>query len=106
MNSWTPFKPGLLQDFTGGQFIALRSAFKPYKAQQQNGGLITFKKVTGKAEVYLNGTLLGTKTDAATADFEVKFAPLTGDSNNLNIIVESAPGTKAGLGGVVTVTAK
>src|SRR5947209_9773251 len=67
MNSWMPVKPGQLQEMTGGRYIVYRTTFKPYDEQQRKGGQLMFQKITGKAEVWMDSKLIGTKSDISTA---------------------------------------
>jgi beta-galactosidase len=104
MNSWIPVKPGELQEMEGGQYIVYRTIFKPYDEQQQKGGELIFQKITGKAEVWMDGRMIGSKSDVATADWTVNFPPGSGE-RILNVLIETEPGNKAGLGGMVSVRA-
>jgi beta-galactosidase len=104
MNSWMPVKTGQLQEVEDGHFIIYRTALLPYSYEQQHGGQLLFQKITGRAEVWMDGKLIGTKSDAATADWKVHFPPGSGE-RVLSVLIMAAAGNKAGLGGIVSVQA-
>lgn len=104
-NTWAPTKPGQLQTFTEGNFAIFRTSFKPYAAQRNNGGKLILKNVTGKAEIWLNKQLLTTKTSSDKADIVVAIPACAGEQK-LNVLIETEKGSKAGLGGIVTIQAK
>ena len=58
--------------------------------------------MTGRAEIWLNGELLGKKEDPGTSDLVVKFARAENDSQ-LNILIEGEPDDKVGIKGIVSV---
>lgn len=101
-NTWQPFKPGQLQTFADGSFATYRISFKPYAAQRAKGGKLIFKAVTGKAEVWIDNKLVYTKSDIASRDMIVPFAP-SPNEQRINVLIETEKGEKAGLGGTVTV---
>jgi beta-galactosidase len=102
MNSWFPVKPGQLQHMEEGNFAIFRTSFQPYATEQKNGGILQFKKLTGKAEIWFNGKLIATRPSFEAADFSVPF-PAGSTENNMNVLIETMPQQKAGLGGIVTV---
>ena len=104
MNSWMPVKYGQLQEMAGGRYLIYRTTFMPYDEQQRKGGQLTFQKITGKAEVWMDGKLIGTKSDGATSDWVVPFSSGRGE-RLLSVLIEAESGSKAGLGGVVSVKA-
>jgi beta-galactosidase len=104
MNSWTPVKTGQLQEMLNGRYLVYHTTFTPFDEQQVKGGEVSFQKITGKAEVWMNGKLIGSKSNEATADLNVLFPPGTGE-RNLSVLIEAEPGSKAGLGGIVSVNA-
>jgi beta-galactosidase len=102
MNSWTPVQTGHLQAFTGGTFATYRVKFQPYGEIQQNGGALIFHKLRGKADVWLDGKQLGTKSDPNETDFSVPFPSGNGD-RTLTVVIEAAAGDQAGFNGLVTI---
>ena len=105
MNSWEPIRNGQLQTLEKGKYQVYRSTFTPYKLQQTEGGRILFKNLTGKAEIWLNGQLIGTKDKAEASDFVAEYPPLTGDYE-LNVLIEGNISDKVGLGGMVSILDK
>ena len=102
-NSWQPVAPGRLPKLTGGSFAVFRSEkFKAYAAQQKEGGRILFGGIAGKAEVWLDGKMIGEKTATETAPFSVAL-PAGGESHVLNVLVEGQEGKAAGLSAPVKV---
>ena len=103
-NTWQPARAGQLQQFAGGNFAIYRISFKPYAAQQTNGGRLVLKDVLGKAEIWLDKKLIGTKTTMVKGDIEVKF-PASRNEQQLNVLIETETGKQGGLGGIVSVNA-
>jgi beta-galactosidase len=102
MNSWVATQPGSLQRFEGGNWAIFRTQFNPYAEVRQSGGRIIFQSITGKAEVWLDGSLVGKKETYAPGPLE---APLpAGDSEHtLNVRLESQTGEPAGFNGKIVV---
>lgn len=101
MNSWEPVGIGQTVSLPSAKYIIYRTTFTPYKKQQKDGGKIVFHKLSGKAEIWMNGQLLGKKENAGISDFSVNFLS-PGTSCQLNILMEGSAG-KAGLSGVVSI---
>ncbi|MDD4921288.1 MAG: beta-galactosidase GalA [Bacteroidales bacterium] len=100
-NSWAPTRAGQLQKFTDG-FAVYRASFDPYSEQQKKGAKIILKGLAGKAEVWVDNVLVGTKNSAETADMEVTI-PAKRGSREISVLIETEKGKSAGLGGVVSV---
>ena len=98
MNSWEPVSAGTLHQLGDKKFVVLRSNFKAVKSQRNNGGTIALTQVNGKAEVWLNGVLIGKKDTYAPADLNVQFKNAA-ERNEINILLEGENGSKAGLAG-------
>jgi beta-galactosidase len=103
-NTWQSTRAWQLVNFADGNYVIYRTTFKPYAAQRNNGGKLILKAVTGKAEVWLNKKLVATKTTFESGDIIIPFPP-SPNEQKLNVLIETTPGQKAGLGGSVTVTA-
>jgi beta-galactosidase len=103
MNSWEPVRTGQLQTLDNGTYIVYRTEFTPHYLQQNKGGKIRFAKLTGKAEIWLNGKLLGKKDDNKSSDFTINFPPVQGKCQ-LNVLIEGDKGNRIGLNGIVSVT--
>jgi beta-galactosidase len=102
MNSWESVRTGQLQTLDIGKYIVYRADFTPHHLQQSKGGKIQFIKLTGKAEIWLNGKLLGKKEDIKSSDFRINFPPIQGRCQ-LNVLIEGDKEDRVGLNGVVTV---
>ncbi|WP_218279842.1 DUF4982 domain-containing protein [Flavobacterium sp. LPB0248] len=102
MNSWQHVSAGKLRVFANGSFAVFRSSFTPYLAQQNNGGKLILKSLSGKAEVWLDQKLLAVKSAEDSSDFSVQIPPGKG-KRELSILIETSSGRPAGLGGLVTV---
>jgi len=104
-NTWQPFKPGQLQTFADGNYAVYRTTFKPYATQRVNGGKIVFKAITGKAEIWIDKKLVFNKTVVTTQDVVVDFPASTNTDRTVSVLIETDKGSKAGLGGLITVKA-
>ncbi|RKR79923.1 beta-galactosidase [Mucilaginibacter gracilis] len=102
MNSWAPVKPGQLQTLTDGSFVIYRTTFTPYTEQQEKGCQLVLKKLTGKAEVYLDSKRLFYKNTGAGADITISVPAIKGE-RTISVLIESEAGERVGLGGVVSV---
>lgn len=102
MNSWQPVGAGNPRVFPNGNFAVFRASFTPYLAQQNNGGSIILKNLTGKAEVWLDKKLLAVKNGEGPSDFSVQF-PSGKGKRELSILIETSSGKPGGLGGLVTI---
>jgi beta-galactosidase len=102
MNSWSAVQPGDLQTFTGGTFAMYRVKFQPYAGIRQAGGTLLFHKLRGKADVWLDGRQLGTKSNPDEGDLSLPFPSGNGD-RTLTVVIEAQEGQQAGLNGPVTI---
>jgi beta-galactosidase len=100
VNTWGAVQTGRLVPFVGGRFAIFRAEFKPRAGLIQSGGKLTLNDVTGKAQVWLNGKLIGEKSDADRGTFT---APLPAGVSEmiLNVLIETTASGRAGLGGTV-----
>lgn len=105
MNSWQPVSSGDLIKLENAKFVILRATFNPYQAHREEGGSILFKQLTGKAEIWLNGQLIGSKTTDEEEDFTVEFSSVK-DRCDLRVLLNGATGEAVGLKGNVTVRTK
>lgn len=102
MNTWAGILPGDLQTFAGHRWAIYRVHFLPFQAVQAAGGMLTFRAIAGKAEVWLDGTLLGTKAEFEVGPMAIRIPARRGE-RTLSVLIEAEPGGSAGLGGAVTV---
>lgn len=107
MNSWQPVTVstgrGLLLE--NANYIIFRTEFTPYLEYQKEGGAILFKNLAGKAEVWLNGQLLGAKDVLDERDFKVEL-PAVKDKCDLRVLLHGPVNTHVGLKGSVMLQAK
>ena len=104
MNSWAPVQAGKLQPFAEGGWAVFRTRFQPPAAIGTSGGRIVFKKISGKAAVWLDNKMLGKKEKMESGTLTVKFPPRKGEAT-LSVLIETKPGQQAGFGGSVIVEA-
>ena len=104
MNTWVNAQPGpRLPTFNEGRFAIYRAQFIPRAGVQKEGGKLTLRDVTGKAQVWLDGKLAGEKAEAGKQTLTVPL-PAGGGERTISVLIEApALGTPAGLGGTVTV---
>ena len=105
MNTWTNSNGLNPTTFTETGYSIYRSNFKPFVAQQTNGGQIVFKNIVGKAEFWLDKTLVATKLTPEKKDITIEFPPKKSEFK-LSIVFEAGKNEKAGVAGVVSVGEK
>jgi beta-galactosidase len=101
-NSWVTFRPGQLQKLAGGNWAVLRGQFTPPGRVRADGGRIRFAGIAGRAEIWLDGKLAGTKEDFADKPFEIAL-PAGEGARTLSLRLETQPDQPAGLSGIVTI---
>lgn len=102
MNSWQPVKPGELAKFDGGNFTLFSTVFELNDLKKEKRETLKITQLTGKAELWLNGQLIGKKETMTTGDITVPFDGKS-EKNSLVIVVNADAGTMAGLGGTIEV---
>ena len=104
MNSWASVHPNpYLFPLRKGKFVIYRATFTPRAQVQQQGGQVILRDVLGKAEVYLNGKLVVTRTAPEKQAIDVPLPAGSGERTISILIEASAVGAPAGLGGAATV---
>jgi beta-galactosidase len=103
MNSWDNVHPGYLPPFHDGRFAIYRANFTPRAATQKTGGQLLLRDVAGKAQVWIDGKLVGEKAVADKGDLTVEFPAGDGERIVSVVIEAAAKDEPAGLGGTVTV---
>jgi beta-galactosidase len=101
MNSWQWFRPGVLNrplDKDGYSLVAAR--YTPYAKVQKDGGKVEFLGVTGACEVYENGKLIGTKTDAAPGPLMLDIPAYSGE-RRLSVLFKVKAGEAYGFDGQI-----
>ncbi|MBW8891247.1 MAG: DUF4982 domain-containing protein [Burkholderiales bacterium] len=103
MNSWTWAKPGPLQDADpAGGFVLYRLAFTPRGTVRRAGGKLVFGRLTGPAEVYVDGVKVAAKTDAAPAALTAPLAAKEGE-RTVAVLMTVAPSEPFGMSAPVIV---
>jgi len=102
MNSWWPVKTGELTLFENVGYALLATTFTLNDVKETSAGTIKLRKVAGKAEIWLNDKLIGTKSAVETADIVVPFSASNGQFT-LMVLIEGEKGKEAGLGGPVII---
>ena len=69
--------------------------FTPYADTQWHGGWLRFERLSGRAEIWLDGRLLGRKDDAVPGEFSLALPPGEGE-RELSVLIESPPGSASG----------
>jgi beta-galactosidase len=103
-STWREMQPGAwLPPFTGGKFAIYRASFIPRAGVQKSGGQLILRDVIGKAEVWIDGSVVGEKTDFDKRNLVVPVSAGQG-ARIITVLVEApAPGATVGLGRIVTV---
>jgi beta-galactosidase len=103
MNSWTWAKPGPLQDADpDGGFVLYRQTFTPRGAVRRAGGKLVFGRLTGPAEVYVDGVKAAAKTDAAPGALIAPLPAKEGE-RTVAVLMTVAPGQPFGMSAAVIV---
>ncbi|MES2037634.1 MAG: beta-galactosidase GalA [Pseudomonadota bacterium] len=104
MNTWSWGQSPMLEveakgsDSKANHFHLFRSNFMLDKKLGSGKARLLFSRINGKAEIWLNGKLLGAKTSVNTGDFSVDLPAVEGPAQ-VTVLVEGGPGKKAGLEG-------
>lgn len=105
MNTWEAISAGNAMLLKNAKYVIWRTEFKLAEEYQKSGGVILFKNLAGKAEVWLNGKLLGKKETVNEQNFKVVF-PATETECELRVLLNSTLNTHVGLKGMVTIQSK
>lgn len=105
MNTWEAISAGNAMFLKDASYAIWRTEFDLLREYQEAGGIILFKNLAGRAEVWLNGKLLGKKDTVNEQDFKVVF-PATRTKCELRVLLNSAINTYVGLKGTVTIQSK
>ena len=95
-------RPGRLQQFADGRFALFHTRFEPRAAIRKDGGQLVFTDLVGKAQIWIDGKLVGEKSTPARQTLRVEL-PAGEDKYSVDVVIESAPGSHAGFGGAVIV---
>jgi len=79
---WGRINAGVANDALGQDgFVVSVARWVPYARVQKQGGIIRFSSVRGAAKAYIDGILVGQKTDPRDAPFEIKLPAKLGERN-------------------------
>lgn len=105
MNTWQAATTGTAMILENSNYIIWRTDFALPEEYQKGGGVIMLKNLAGKAEVWLNGRLIGSKDIVDEQNFRVEF-PAMKEKCELRVLLNSSPNTHVGLKGSVMVQSK
>lgn len=103
MNTWGWGSPPM-RGAAGSKYQLYRSSFTPRKNLADGNGRLRFAAIKGKAEIWLNGALLGNKDGYAVAPLEVVL-PAGAGKREINVLIEAEAGQGGGIEGNVTIEA-
>ena len=88
MNTWPTVTPGTPLVRSGGPWSAFSASFEPFANMQRDGGVLAFRGILGKAEVWIDGKLAATKAEFDDAPLVAPF--LSGNTKrSVRILFES-----------------
>lgn len=104
MNTWEYGDPPMLRaaEAEKSGYRIYRASFTPRKKLADGSGVLHFLRVAGRAEVWLDGQLIGRKDDDAAAPLRVTL-PAGAGARQLNVLIEGRQGQASGIEGVVRV---
>ena len=105
MNTWEAMAASSAMFLENASYVVCHTEFTLPEDYRKDGGVIQFKNLAGKAEVWLNGKLIGSKDMVDERNFQVEF-PATEGKCELRVLLNSSPNTHVGLKGSVTVQGK
>ena len=105
MNTWEPITPGTAQFLKNATHVIWRTEMNLRDEYEKNGGIILFKSMAGRAEVWLDGKLIAKKEDVNERDFKAEFGPVDGPCE-LRVLLYSSPNTHVGLKGTIKVQSR
>lgn len=95
MNSWAWLGVGRIETHGEATWRQQRVRFTPYVDTQRHGGWLRFERLSGRAEIWLDGQLLGRKDDAAPNEFSLELPPGEGE-RELSVLIETPAGSASG----------
>jgi beta-galactosidase len=101
MNTWGWGSPPM-RAAAGSKYHLYRASFTPRKNLATGTGRIRFASIKGKAEIWLNGQLIGKKDSYADAPLDVTL-PAGAGKREINVLIEAEPGQGSGIEGNVTI---
>lgn len=105
MNTWEPTSTGNATTLKDAGYVVWRTKTTlPYE-YQKTGGTIILRKVHGKAEVWLNGLLLGTKDTVDEKDIMLDI-PTDNANCEIRVLFNGAANSQVGLKGAAMIQGK
>ncbi|MYN39888.1 DUF4982 domain-containing protein [Duganella sp. FT109W] len=101
MNTWGWGSPPM-RAAAGSKYHLYRASFTPRKNLADGTGRIRFASLKGKAEIWLNGALVGKKDSYAAAPLDVAL-PAGDGKREINVLIEAEAGQGGGIEGNVTI---
>ncbi|WP_229262189.1 beta-galactosidase GalA [Duganella guangzhouensis] len=101
MNTWGWGSPPM-RAAAGSKYHLYRASFTPRKNLADGSGHIRFAAIKGKAEIWLNGQLIGKKDSFAAGPLDVAL-PAGAGKRELNVLLEAEAGQGVGIEGNVTI---
>jgi beta-galactosidase len=101
MNTWGWGSPPM-RAAAGSKYHLYRASFTPRKNLSDGSGHIRFASIKGKAEIWLNGALVGKKDSYAAAPLDVVL-PAGDGKREINVLIEAEAGQGGGIEGNVTI---
>ena len=92
--------PPIQGDNQGGNWRLYRTHFHARQDLSDGTALLNFRQLSGRAEIWLDGKLLGNKTSFAPAHFSLSL-PAGQGSRQINVLIEGDGNTPAGIDGLV-----
>ncbi len=102
-NSWQWFRAGTLLPAAGRTGFSLCAvSFTPFARGQRKGGQVNFFGIRGRAKIYIDGQLAGSKSDDTAGPLSVVLPAGTGE-RRLVVIFEATPEAPFGFSDVIQV---
>jgi beta-galactosidase len=103
MNSWTWARPGLLQDAVPeGGFALYRATFTPRGMVRRGGGRLLFSRLSGPAEIYVDGVKVAARTDPGPGALTAPLPAKEGE-RTVAVLMPVPPGEPFGMSASVIV---
>ena len=105
MNTWEYGDPPMLhanQEAAHAGYRIFRASFTPRKKLADGSGVLHFLRLAGRAEIWLDGQLIGRKDDFAPAPLRVVL-PAGAGTRQLNVLIEGRQGQTSGIESAVRI---
>ncbi len=103
MNSWGWLKPGATEIGTpDARYVLFYICFTPRRSVAANGGHIVFAALAGPVRIWIDGTLVHTKTSQSTERYAAPLSAGPGD-RVIQLVFDTQPSLRFGLAGTIMV---